>query len=218
MSGETSDWTPSATTRSASMSRPESVSSSTAIRGLSIAIWRISTRFFSPPEKPSLMYRDASSRETLSRSIAASSSSRNSGIGIGSSSPPARALRIALIALRRKFVTVTPGTACGYWNARKRPRCARSSAPASVRSSPSKMIWPSVISYAGWPMRAYASVDFPEPFGPMTACTSFGLTARSTPLTISVPSSRHTWRFLSSSRAKLVSPFSLEMRETTPRL
>ncbi len=38
MSGETSDFTPSATTFSASMSRPESVSSSTAIRGLSIAI------------------------------------------------------------------------------------------------------------------------------------------------------------------------------------
>ena len=35
------------------MSSPESVSSSTAIRGFSIAICRISTRFFSPPEKPS---------------------------------------------------------------------------------------------------------------------------------------------------------------------
>ena len=33
---------------------PESVSSSTAMRGFSIAICRISTRFFSPPEKPSL--------------------------------------------------------------------------------------------------------------------------------------------------------------------
>ena len=29
--------------------------------------------------------------------------------GIGSSTPPFRALRIALIAVRRKFVTVTPG-------------------------------------------------------------------------------------------------------------
>jgi hypothetical protein len=46
---------------------------------------------------------------------------RNCGIGIGSSSPPFRALRTELIALRRKFVTVTPGTAWGYWNARKRP-------------------------------------------------------------------------------------------------
>ena len=54
MSGPTSSRTPPATIFSASMSSPESVSSSTAMRGLSIAIWRISTRFFSPPEKPSL--------------------------------------------------------------------------------------------------------------------------------------------------------------------
>src|SRR5205814_1622392 len=60
--GPTSSFTPPATTRSASMSRPESVSSSTAIRGFSIAIWRISTRFFSPPENPSFRYRCASSR------------------------------------------------------------------------------------------------------------------------------------------------------------
>ncbi len=90
--------------------------------GLEHAIWRISTRFFSPPEKPSFRYRDASSRGTLSSSIAASSSVRNSGIGTGSSSPLFAALRCALIALRRKLVTVTPGIACGYWNARKRPR------------------------------------------------------------------------------------------------
>src|SRR5260221_13491599 len=53
-------------------------------------------------------------------------------------------------------------------------------------------------------MSAYASVDLPEPFGPMTACTSFGETARSTPLTISAPSSaRATCRFFSSSRANV---------------
>jgi hypothetical protein len=46
--------TPSATIRSASMSRPESVSSRIASRGSSTAIWKISLRFFSPPEKPSL--------------------------------------------------------------------------------------------------------------------------------------------------------------------
>ena len=40
-------------------------------------------------------------------------------------------------------MTVTPGIACGYWNARKRPRCARSSASSSVTSSPSRRIWPS---------------------------------------------------------------------------
>lgn len=81
--------------------------------------------------------------------VAASSSVRNSGIGTGFSSPPFAALRWALIAVRRKLVTVTPGMACGYWNARKRPRCARSSAPSSETSCPSRRIWPSVISYAG---------------------------------------------------------------------
>ncbi len=124
------------------------------MRGFRSAICRISTRFFSPPEKPSFRYRDASSRGTFSRSIAPSSSLRNSGIGIGSSVPPARALRIALIALRRKLVTVTPGTACGYWKARKRPRWARSSAPSSTTSTPSSEISPSVITYAGWPISA----------------------------------------------------------------
>ena len=122
---------------------------------------------------------------------------RNSGIGTGFSTPPFRALRIALIALRRKLVTVTPGIACGYWNARKRPRSARSFAASSVTSSPSTRIRPSVIWYAGWPMIAYESVLFPEPFGPMTACTSFTSTSRSTPFTISVPSSSATWRFSS---------------------
>src|SRR6266550_3255376 len=51
-------------------------------------------------------------------------------------------------------------------------------------------------------MSAYASVDLPDPFGPMIACTSFGETERSTPLTISVPSSVATCRFLISSTAK----------------
>ena len=43
-----------ATIFSASMSRPESVSSRMASVGSSTAIWKISLRFFSPPEKPSL--------------------------------------------------------------------------------------------------------------------------------------------------------------------
>src|SRR5919108_1296822 len=50
-------------------------------------------------------------------------------------------------------------------------------------------------------MSAYASVDLPEPFGPMTAWISVVSTARSTPLTISVPSSSETCRFFSSSSA-----------------
>ena len=39
------------------MSRPESVSSRIASFGSSTAIWKISLRFFSPPEKPSLTAR-----------------------------------------------------------------------------------------------------------------------------------------------------------------
>src|SRR5581483_5678099 len=54
-------------------------------------------------------------------------------------------------------------------------------------------------------MIAYESVDFPEPFGPMIACTSFRSTSRSTPFTISVPSSRETWRFSSVSKPTKVS-------------
>ena len=40
--------------RTASASRPLSVSSRIAKRGRSMASWRISARFISPPEKPSL--------------------------------------------------------------------------------------------------------------------------------------------------------------------
>ncbi len=78
--------------------------------------------------------------------MAARISVRNSFTGIGSSFPPLRAFRIALIALRRKLVTVTPGIACGYWKARKRPFCARSSAASSTTFSPFRRISPSVIS------------------------------------------------------------------------
>ena len=68
---------------------------------------------------------------------------RNSFRLIGSSP---RALRCALIAVRRKFTTDTPGIADGYWNAMKSPARARSSGSASVTSSPWNRILPSVIS------------------------------------------------------------------------
>ena len=51
------------------MSRPESVSSSSANFGSSIAICRISLRFFSPPEKPSLTEREVNFRSISSTSI-----------------------------------------------------------------------------------------------------------------------------------------------------
>src|SRR5436190_6837878 len=57
-------------------------------------------------------------------------------------------------------------------------------------------------------MIAYESVDFPDPFGPMIACTSFRPTSRSTPFTISVPSSSATWMSSSFSNPTSVYPFS----------
>src|SRR3954453_5816340 len=179
--------TPSATVRSASMSSPESVSSRTATSGWSIAICRISARFFSPPENPSLRWREVNERSTSSSSMACWSLVRNSLTLIGSS------LRPVLIAIRRKLAIETPGMATGYWKARNRPRWARSSGSAPVMSSPLKAIEPSVTSYSGWPMIVEASVDFPEPLGPMSACSSPLLTLRSTPRRISRSSTR-TWR------------------------
>ena len=78
------------------------------------------------------------------------------------------------MTIRRYFVTVTPGIATGYWKAMNRPSRARSSGSASVMSSPSKRICPSVTSRFGWPMIALASVDLPEPLGPISAWISPG--------------------------------------------
>ena len=74
--------------------------------------------------------------------------------------------------MRRKFATETPGIDTGYWKARNSPAFARSCGSASVMSSPLKTIVPSVISYEGCPSRVFASVDLPEPFGPISAWTS----------------------------------------------
>src|SRR4051794_8144492 len=92
------------------------------------------------------------------------------------------------MTVRRYFVTVTPGTDTGYWNAMKRPMRERSSGSASVMSSPLKWIDPSVTSSDGWPMIAFASVDLPEPFGPISAWISPLPTDRSTPFKISLSS------------------------------
>lgn len=62
-------FTPCETIRKASMSRPLSVSSRMDRRGCNIAIWKISFRFFSPPENPSLTERLANllSSSTIAR-------------------------------------------------------------------------------------------------------------------------------------------------------
>src|SRR6266508_2589033 len=106
--------TPADTTRSASMSRPESVSSRIAIFGLSSSSWTISWRFFSPPEKPSLTLRWANAGSMPSRSIADLSSAPHvRSLGACPSS--------AAFAVRKKLATETPGTSTGYCIARNSP-------------------------------------------------------------------------------------------------
>src|SRR3954447_6706536 len=170
--------TPSLTTRSASTSRPESVSSRMATFGLSSSSWRISWRFFSPPEKPSFTLRSANEESMRSCSIAVRTSfDQVRSLGAWPS--------MAVLAVRRKFETVTPGTSTGYCIARKSPARARSSTVMASTSSPSSVTVPVVIVYLGWPAMEYASVDLPEPFGPMIACVSPEWTVRSTPRRIS---------------------------------
>src|ERR1700712_2194918 len=106
------------------------------------------------------------------------------------------------MTMRRYFVIVTPGMATGYWKAMNRPARARSSGSASVMSWPWKMIWPSVTSRPGWPMIALASVDLPEPLGPISAWISPLLTVRSRPLRICF-SPAWTWRLRISSSAAM---------------
>ncbi len=58
---------------------------------------------------------------------------------------------MAVLAVRRKFETETPGTSTGYCMARKSPARARSSTDMARTSSPSSVTVPPVMSYFGWP-------------------------------------------------------------------
>src|SRR3989338_8612051 len=191
---------PAATVFSASMSRPESVSSRIASAGLRMASCRISSRFFSPPEKPSLTYRfmNASGIPIAFRCVF--TVWRNSLTGTSAPRTPRS-------AARRKLVIVTPGIAVGYWKARKTPRFARSSGESAARSSPRYRTVPCVITYFGCPMRQKERVLLPEPLGPMRAWTSPALTVRLTPFTISFPSTA-TWRpSITKSGGSIADPF-----------
>lgn len=77
-----------------------------------------------------------------------------------------------MAAVRRKFDIETPGTSTGYCIARNSPARARSSTLISSTSWPSSVIDPEVTVYFGWPATAYDSVDFPDPFGPISAWVS----------------------------------------------
>src|SRR5437773_11457561 len=103
----------------------------------------------------------------------------------GPSSSVPRCLRMAFTAERRKYALVMPRIATGYWNAKNTPSRARSSGVMAKRSFPSYSADPAVTVYAGCPARTWASVDLPEPFGPMMAWTSPLFTRRSTPRRIS---------------------------------
>ena len=72
-----------------------------------MAIWRISLRFFSPPENPSLRYRSANAGSISNRAIHSRMLRRNSRVD---SSKPLRADN----AWRKKLMTVTPGISSGY--------------------------------------------------------------------------------------------------------
>ena len=104
-------FTPFATIFKASMSSPESVSSSIARLGSNIAIWKISFLFFSPPENPSFKDLDRNF-ESISNNFDFSLIFFNiSPAGI-SFSP--LAFRFELMAVLIKFVTVIPGISTGY--------------------------------------------------------------------------------------------------------
>ena len=124
------------------MSSPESVSSSTARRGSSSAIWRISLRFFSPPENPSFRCRSAKAGSMPSRSIHSVMATRTSST---ERSSPLR----ADTAWRRNWMTETPVISSGYWKARNSPPWPARRAARRVMSSPSKADGPSVTVVAG---------------------------------------------------------------------
>src|SRR6266498_2161521 len=99
----------------------------------------------------------------------------------------------ALYAVRRKFTTETPGTSTGYCMARNRPRWARWSGRRARMFSPLNRTSPAVTWYPGRPISTFASVDFPLPFGPISAWVSPWRTVRSMPFRISLPSTV-AWR------------------------
>ena len=113
-------------------------------------------------------------------------------------------------------MTVTPGIACGYWKARKSPRCARSSAPelgdvlAVEQDLPLGDLVGRVTHDRVGERRLAGAVRAHD------ACTSSGSTARSTPLTISVPSSSATCRFFSSSSCQVRNSSGLAAERVCP--
>ena len=102
-----------------------------------------SSRFFSPPENPTLSGRRSISMSILSAFDASRTRRMKSGV-IRSPSPRDR--RWAFSAAFKNVIVATPGISIGYWNARKTPFWARSSGSNSRRFSPSSSTSPEVTS------------------------------------------------------------------------
>ena len=166
VSGVFSLFTPLATMRRASMSSPLSVSSRIESFGSSIAIWNISFRFFSPPEKPSFTLRLAS---LLSNSTMARFSRISFRKSVADTAGSPLYFRCSFTAARMKFTMLTPGISTGYWKLRNSPSRLRSSGDIARRSFPLNTTSPSVTLKAGLPTSTLLSVLLPEPFGPMMA-------------------------------------------------
>ena len=108
-----------------------------ASSGSKMAICRISFRFFSPPEKPSLRWRSPKAGSIPSLSIHSIIMSRTSRTD---RSMPRRADR----AWRRNWMTGTPPIDSGSWKARKMPALPRTSVAHEVMSSPLNRTAPEV--------------------------------------------------------------------------
>ena len=93
------------------MSKPLSVSSRIANFGSSIAIWKISFFFFSPPEKPSFTEREINLESSSTMALFSRTSFRNSA---GASGFSPRNLRCSFTAIFIKLAIVTPGISTGY--------------------------------------------------------------------------------------------------------
>ena len=105
---------------------------------------------------------------------------------------------------------VTPGISTGYWNARNTPLAARSSGSSSSRSLALEQDLAAGHLITGACRRGCRlSVDLPEPFGPMMACTSPAIHGQVSPGG-SLASIR-TCRFFTSSIAVISTPSSARL-------
>ena len=189
--------------RRASMSSPESVSSRIASFGSSIAIWKISFFFFSPPEKPSFTAREVSFASSSTDSALLAHQAQELGG------------RQRLLAAELALFVHGQLHEIGHRDARYLDRVLEAEEQAQARPvfdtacpadpRPRNVAEPSVTVNFSLPASTDASVDLPEPLGPMMACTSPALDARGRcPVRISLPSTLTHVNFL---RSNISCPF-----------